>query len=144
MPDPAPEQAPLQLCLALIRVAAKLTRSMDAGLGGVHGLSLTDFSVLYHLQLAPGGRLRRSALAEALGLTASGVTRLLLPLEKRGLVAREVDARDARIGYAVLSAAGQERLNEAAPTALTLGADVLDALNPSELALVATALAGLD
>ncbi len=37
---------------------------------------------LYYLERAPGGRLRRVDLAERLGLTASGVTRSLLPLEK--------------------------------------------------------------
>lgn len=41
-------------------------------------------------------------------------TRLLIPLEKIGLVARERDARDARVGYAVLTKAGERVLKDAA------------------------------
>ena len=59
---------------------------------------------------APGGRLRRVDLAERQGLTASGVTRSLLPLEKTGLVGRQPDPRDARVGYAVITAAGHAPL----------------------------------
>lgn len=66
--------------------------------------------ILYHLQAAPSGRLRRIDLAERLGVTASGVTRTLLPLEKTGWVARQSDAKDARVSYASLTEAGQQLL----------------------------------
>ena len=98
--------AALECCLRLARAYAVLTRRLDNALGSVHGLSFGDFMVLYYLQRAPGARLRRIDLAERLGLTASGVTRTLLPLEKLGLVARQADARDARVGYAVLTRPG--------------------------------------
>ncbi|UUZ55216.1 MarR family transcriptional regulator [Massilia sp. H-1] len=51
----------------------------------------------------PGGRIRRVDLAERVSLTASGVTRTLLPLEKIGLVTRQSDPRDARVGFAVIT-----------------------------------------
>ena len=76
-----------------------------ACMGGLSS-SFSDFMVLNNLQRAPGARLRRVDLAERMGLTASGVTRTLLPLEKLGLVARPADPRDARIGYATLTDAG--------------------------------------
>ena len=98
----------LELCLRLTRAYAVLTRRLDNKLSSVHGLSFSDFMVLHNLARADGGRLRRIDLAERMGLTASGVTRTLLPLEKIGLVGRESDPRDARVGYATLTPTGQE------------------------------------
>lgn len=110
--DTAPSPS-LEFCLRLTRAYAVLTRRLDNALGSVHGLSFSDFMVLYHLHHAGAARLRRIDLAERLGLTASGVTRTLLPLEKLGLVAREPDPRDARVGYAVLTKAGLRLLTNA-------------------------------
>ena len=50
--------------------------------------------------------MRRVDLAEGLGLTPSGVTRLLDGLERQGLVAKGTCAADARVSYAVLTDAG--------------------------------------
>ena len=41
--------------------------------------------------------LKRIDLAEQVGLSASGVTRMLLPMEKIGLISKEEGARDARV-----------------------------------------------
>jgi DNA-binding MarR family transcriptional regulator len=99
--------------MRLTRAYATLTRRLDNALSNVHGLSFGDFMILYHLERAPGSRLRRIDLAERLGVTASGVTRSLLPLEKLGLVTRQPDPRDARVGYALLTEAGQQLLQYA-------------------------------
>ncbi|MEV7505211.1 MarR family transcriptional regulator [Streptomyces sp. NPDC093018] len=107
----------LDATLRLIRAQAALVRRFDARLGGLHGVSLADFILLLRLGQAPGGRMRRVDLAEALGLTASGVTRALAPLERIGLVAREPDARDARVAYASLTSTGRARLKEMLATA---------------------------
>jgi DNA-binding MarR family transcriptional regulator len=119
--SPHPTDAPadaaagtsLEFCLRLARAYAVLTRRLDNALSSLHGLSFGDFMILYYLDRAPGTKLRRIDLAERLGLTASGVTRTLLPLEKLGLVLRQSDPRDARVGYAVLTQAGQQLLNYA-------------------------------
>jgi DNA-binding MarR family transcriptional regulator len=103
----------LDFCLRLTRAHATLTRRLDNALSGLHGLSFGDFLILYHLGRAPGKRLRRIDLAERMGLTASGVTRSLLPLEKVGLVERQADPRDARVGYAGLTDSGQQLLAHA-------------------------------
>ena len=97
-----------EFCLRLSRAWATLSRRLDSALGSHHGISFADYQLLLHLQRAPGGRLRRVDLAEKLGLTASGVTRSLLPLEKIGLVTRESDPRDARVGYACITPTGSE------------------------------------
>ena len=77
-----PVSESLGFCLALARTYATLSRQFDGRLGGLHGLSFGDFTLLLQLCRAPGGRLRRVDLAQALGLTASAVTRALIPLEK--------------------------------------------------------------
>jgi DNA-binding MarR family transcriptional regulator len=123
----------LELCLKLARAAAALTRKMDNVLGSVHGLSFGDFTLLLHLSQAHGGRLRRVDLADKVGLTASGVTRSLIPLEKIGLISRETDSRDARVGYAVLTATGQKLLNNALLSAQNLGTEWLEPTPPDSL-----------
>lgn len=97
---------PLDAVLRLVRAQAALVRRFASRLSGLHGVSLADFTLLLRLSQAPGGRMRRVDLAEALGMTASGVTRGLAPLERIGLVTREPDARDARVAYASLTATG--------------------------------------
>ena len=109
--------ASLDACLDLLRASATLSRKLDGRLGSLHGISFADFALLRQLGAAPDQRLRRVDLADGLGLTPSAVTRALIPLEKIGLVSRQTDKRDARIGYATLSAAGRRLLAEAQETA---------------------------
>jgi DNA-binding MarR family transcriptional regulator len=105
----APLDSPTsEFCLRMARAWAALSRRLDSSLGSLHGISFADYQLLLNLQRAPGGRLRRVDLAEKLGLTASGVTRSLLPLEKIGLVGRQSDPRDARVGYAIITPTGSE------------------------------------
>jgi DNA-binding MarR family transcriptional regulator len=113
----ATESASLDFFFRLCRAYSTLTRRFDSSLGSFHGLSFADFMLLSSLGRAPGTRLRRVDLAERLGLTASGVTRALIPLEKIGLVKRQPDPRDARIGYAVLTPAGAKLLANASESA---------------------------
>lgn len=93
----------------------------------VHGIGFTDFAILYLLHQSPAGRLRRTDLAEKAGLTASGITRMLLPMEKTGLVAREASERDARVSYATLTPAGRRIFEEAKETANAIAKEILPA-----------------
>lgn len=131
-PEPAPN-ASLEFCLRLTRAYATLTRRLDNALSSVHGLSFGDFMILYYLGRAPGKRLRRVDLAERLGLTASGVTRTLLPLEKLGLVERQPDPRDARVGYALLSEAGQQLLDYALVSVQAIAQEATQTLSADQL-----------
>ena len=134
---------PLEFCFRLNRAYATLTRRLDNALGSFHGLSFADFMVLANLSRAPGGRLRRIDLAERLGVTASGITRALIPLEKIGLVKRQADARDARIGYAVLTSAGAKLLTNATQSAELVSAEALDAVPARQLEAFSAALGQL-
>ncbi|MDZ7856932.1 MarR family winged helix-turn-helix transcriptional regulator [Sphaerotilus sp.] len=131
MPSPS-----LELCLRLTRAYAVLTRRLDNKLSSVHGLSFSDFMVLHSLARAEGQRLRRIDLAERMGLTASGVTRTLLPLEKIGLVGREADPRDARVGFATLTPAGQELHGYALTSAEAICREATQAVSDEQLASV--------
>ena len=133
----------LDFCLRLARTQALIVRRFDSILGNLHGLSFGDYQLLYHLQRAPGGRLRRIDLAERLALTASGITRSLMPLEKIGLVARQADQRDARVGYAVLTAAGQQLLDHASATAHAVGRELLQDAPAEQLGALSAVLGRL-
>ena len=142
-PSPPDGGSALDFCLRLARAQAMLVRRFDSTLGNLHGLSFGDYQLLYHLQRAPGGRLRRIDLAERLALTASGITRSLMPLEKIGLVARQADARDARVGYAAITAAGLALLAHANTTAHALGQDLLGNASADQLAPLSLLLNGI-
>lgn len=139
----APPSDSLDFCLRLTRAHATVTRRLDNALSNVHGLSFGDFMILYYLDRAPGARLRRVDLAERLGLTASGVTRSLLPLEKLGLVARQPDPRDARVGYAQITPAGQELLQYALTSVDPIAQDVTRHAEPDLLAALSALLGQL-
>lgn len=131
----------LEFTLRLARAQATLVRRLDQVLGGYHGISFNDFMLLHYLNRAPAGRLRRVDLAERQGLTASGVTRTLLPLEKIGLVERQQDPRDARVAYAAITATGRELLVNATTVANQISRDLLRSCPSAQLGTMSNALA---
>lgn len=130
----------MDFCLRLARANAVLIRRFDTSLGGHHGISFADFQILNHLAQAPEGKLRRVDLAERVGLSASGVTRALLPLEKIGLVTRQSDPRDARVGLALITEAGRELATNAADVVTVISREVTRSAPPSQLAGMAAML----
>jgi DNA-binding MarR family transcriptional regulator len=118
----------LAVVLDLSLARTRIVRRLDAVLGGFHGLSLGDLALLLELDAAPGQRLRRSELAERLGITPSGVARQLAPLERIGLVGRESHARDARLALVVLSDAGAALVADARRSAEEAAEQTLDAI----------------
>lgn len=100
-----------RLVLSLINLNGKIHRKLGGALS-VHGLGVSEFLVLVELRAAPGQTLRRVDLADRIGLTASGVTRLLNPMEKIGLVRKGASERDARVSLVTLSESGNRVLEE--------------------------------
>lgn len=129
----------LEFSLLVSRTNAELARRLDRRLGALHGLSFVDFTVLNELAADASGKLRRVDLAEKLGLTQSAVTRILLPLEKIGLVSRHPDPNDARVGYAALTKTGRAILEEATETAETACGDLLSGITDEEFEAAKTA-----
>ncbi len=138
----SPQKKPLHLCLELAKAYARMVRRLDGRLGSLHGLSFGDFAILRQLSRAPEGKMRRVDLADQLGLTPAAVTRALIPLEKIGLVKREMDRNDARVGYASLTTAGERLLNEATESAEQISEETfsLDAAQLTELSRLFAAL----
>jgi DNA-binding MarR family transcriptional regulator len=121
------EQPPTAQCLdpqelrawrGMLRAHATLTKALDAQLEAAHGLPLTSYEVLLHLNDAEERRMRMCDLADSVLLSRSGLTRLVDRLEREGLLAREQCACDARGAFAKLTPAGQAKLAEARATHL--------------------------
>jgi len=127
----------LQEFLGIRRAVALWENRVDAQLGALHGLGLSDFAAIHHLAEAPGGRLRRVDLAQRLAVTPSGVTRLLGPLERRGIVARESDGHDARATYAVLTRSGKTLAKDATATVTSIAESILGSLGDRDRAAFA-------
>ncbi|MEW2515359.1 MarR family transcriptional regulator [Streptomyces sp. NPDC046870] len=79
------------------------------------GLSATDYSVLAELTRAPADRLRIQDLAKVLGWEKSRVSHHLARMTRRGLVGREECADDGRGAYVLVTQAGREAIEAAAP-----------------------------
>jgi DNA-binding MarR family transcriptional regulator len=97
----------VETLLALAAAHARAVRVLE-----VRGLSFAELRLLVPLRATESGR-RPTELAHELHLTASGVTRALLPLERRGIVERQRDPGDARASLATLTPAGRTLLDEA-------------------------------
>lgn len=106
----SPAQA---LLLTFASAWNRLERRLDASLGAIRGISLAEYRLLRALGDAPEARASRVDLAQRVGLTPSGVTRALRPMEKLGIVSALKSKRDARLSIAALTPAGRELLDDA-------------------------------
>lgn len=130
-----------RLWRSLGRIALAMPRALDDDMVKATGLSMTDYAVLIHLAEAPGYRLRMTEIAEATGLSASRITRVVDDLIKRGLVAKERHAADARGTDAVLTEDGLRRQQAASGQHLASARRrVMDLIPPEDVPAVAEAL----
>ncbi len=98
----------MQFFVQLAKTQGILANRFDRALGG---LGFSEFLILLHLEQAPSKQLRRIELAEALGVTASGITRLLLPMQKVHLIKDGKASDDARVRSVEATPAGREKLH---------------------------------
>jgi len=87
-----------------------LSHRFDRGLSGI---GFSEFLLLFYLSRAEDQKMRRVDLAAKIGMTPSGVTRLLLPMEKIGLVRSGPAKKDARVRFVLLAPGGKQKLSEA-------------------------------
>ena len=114
LPEPdAFDRGEFQAWRGLIRLREAVMREIDRRLRHDGLISLADYGVLITLVGAPGLRLRMSTLGAQRMLTPSGITRVVVRLEKRGLVRREPDPADGRAAFTVLTRFGLEALRRA-------------------------------
>ena len=120
----------LKFFLHMAKAQAIMARRFDGSLGG---LGFSEFMILFHLSQAPEEKMRRIDLAEKIGLTASGVTRMLVPMEKIGLVQREMTEHDARVRYVTLAPGGRQMLQEGMERAELLCEELIPAAKSKKL-----------
>ena len=102
--------------LRLIQVAEDFRAGLSGEFSAVHGISVNEFLLLLHLERATANRLSRVDLAKRMHVSASTITRMAAPMEKIGLVGREVDDRDARLVFVVATSTGREKLTQSLAT----------------------------
>lgn len=76
------------------------------------GLPGPRFELLLRLARTPGEQLTMSELAEQLGVTSGGATRLVDKVAADGLVARTSCSTDRRVNHVALTDAGREVIGE--------------------------------
>jgi len=111
-----------------------VSKKIDMSLGSIHGIGFTEYMVLFHLDKALNKTMRRIDLAQSISLTASGVTRLITPMEKIGLVKKEANSRDARVSLVKISLAGEKILQEASASLTVSSQQLLENVDDKTLA----------
>ena len=101
------------LALRLAAAWGRVEQRLNGALGDHRGTTFAEYRLLRAIDLAPDGRISRIELARRVGLSASGVTRALRPLEKLGYVETIKAERDARLALASLTDPGRELLADA-------------------------------
>jgi DNA-binding MarR family transcriptional regulator len=115
----------------------RLDRALNCSLEQTCGISGPFFEVLLRVGRSPGGRLNMSELAQQLGLTSGGTTRLVDRMVAADLVQRESCPSDRRVQWVVLSNAGERKLDEALEIHLQdLQRELFDRLEPGEVAVL--------
>lgn len=130
---------PMQILQLLTSANASTSKTIDRSLS-VHGLSYTEFQVMHHLHNAPQQVMSRIALAEATHLTASGITRLLNPMEKNHWVSKEKNSRDARVSLVKLTSSGLSLYQDALTTCNSVSETLCQNLSARQLASLAELL----
>ena len=120
------------LVLNAINLHNKIQKQTGGALS-VHGIGLSEFLVLNQLYKTPTQKMRRTDLAEKVGLSPSGITRLINPMEKIGLVEKEENPRDARVSLVALSTAGKEIYEDAQISFAHASSGILDPLSTKQI-----------
>lgn len=94
----------------LLEAHAAVTQAVNRELEATAGMPISWFEVLVRLSRSPGRRLRMSELADQIGLSHSGLTRLVDRVIDAGYVERAACPEDRRGAFAVLTDRGADAL----------------------------------
>ncbi|MGD9968837.1 MAG: MarR family winged helix-turn-helix transcriptional regulator [Sulfuricurvum sp.] len=125
----------IELLFGFSLMQANILKSIDRQLS-VHGISFSEFLVMYQLSLVSNRTVRRIDLAESVGMSASGITRLLNPMEKLKLVDKEQNPRDARVSFVKLSDVGSELLSNAMKSVQQAADTLFETLDANDIELL--------
>ena len=120
-----------------LRASALLRDALGRDVEAQTGLSLSEYEVLERLAEAPGGAVRRAALAEDLVHSRSRLTHAVHRMEARGLVERRACEADGRGVYCAVTRLGAETFAATEPRyQAAVRSYVLDRLSEDELAVL--------
>lgn len=102
----------------MLEVQERLVRAIDERLLEKHGAPLSTMEALVRIAHAPTGDVSIAELAGEIRLSPSRTSRLVIDLERKGLVERQRDPSDARSTRAAITGRGIERLQTISPTYL--------------------------
>jgi DNA-binding MarR family transcriptional regulator len=143
-PSPA-ELALLQQWHGLHSGVRRLTDGLLADVAAANGLGPSSFQALMFLVTAPGQAAPMNQLAQSLGFSTAGTTKVVDRLADAGLVERRPSGSDRRVTYTALTTAGDERVLAASRTlARALRTRVVDPLGEEAFGRLADAVASLD
>jgi DNA-binding MarR family transcriptional regulator len=126
---------------AFLAAGALVDRRLDQELKEAAGISHLQYEILVRLSDTCDREMRMTELADAVLNSKSGLTYQVSQLEKAGLVRRRSCTSDVRAVYAVLTDAGKDLLERAAPGHVSLVRDLLvDVLTPAQLEAIADGL----
>ena len=114
----------------LIRRAHQIAVAAFLAETGELGITNRQYGILFALKHQPG--IDQISVARLLGLDRSTTGMVIKTLEKAGLIARAVGARDRRRASLTLTRAGERMLDRLAEPAQRAQARVLSAFTPSE------------
>jgi DNA-binding MarR family transcriptional regulator len=121
----------------LLQMSSRLDARLNRDLQQASGLSLADYDVLVLLTEAPDGRLRMFQLMEDLQWEQSRLSHHIARMQRRGLVAREECTTDKRGAFVVVTAAGRDAIEKAAPGHVaTVRRLVFDGLSDEQVAML--------
>jgi DNA-binding MarR family transcriptional regulator len=98
-----------------MQVYHRLEYEMNSHLQTEFGMSLSDYTVMNALSTADGRRMPLTKLATMIGWERSRLSHHLQRMSRRGVVERTQSVIDRRVTDAVLTDAGWEQLQVAAP-----------------------------
>ncbi len=128
--------------LEFVSASHLLERLIEEQLKEASDLTHPQYEILVHLADAPDWQLRMSELARRVVITKSGLTYQIGRLEKRGLVERRRCDSDDRGILAALTDKGMACLKSTAPGHVkVVRQNLIDVLDPDELAVIARAMA---
>ena len=116
----------------LVHLEITLWNRVDGRLREEHGLPLAFFWPLYVVGCSRDERLRVGEIAEALGLTVGGASKIVDRIERAGFVRRDPDPTDRRASRVLLTETGRSVLTAASATYEAEMASVLDAALDTE------------
>lgn len=120
----------LTLAMGLNLAKTQLQKQLDKALS-THGIGVSEFLAM--TVLANGEPMSRVALADALAMSASAITKLLNPMEKVGIIQKIANEKDARQSLVALSQTGKQIHQEAQITAQSELSYHFARLNESEI-----------